>query len=50
MCGVDATVVNTIKSEAVSRSVTWGTTVTERWCSERQAVLLNFSLSAGDVS
>src|SRR5437879_4118357 len=50
MCGAEATVVNTIRSEALSSSATWGATLTERWCSRRHVVFLNFSLSAGDLS
>src|SRR2546426_3230282 len=50
MWGADATVVKTIRSEALRSCATSGTTVTVRCCSRRHAVLLNFSLSRGDLS
>src|SRR5207302_828949 len=50
MYGADATVVKTIRSEALSSCVSSGMTVTVRWCSGRHAVFLNFSLSTGDLS
>src|SRR5438094_6260242 len=49
-CGVEATVVKTIKSEARRSCATSGTTVTVRWCSGRHTMVLNFSLSRDERS